>query len=120
MKKCRVCGATTNNVFNICLRAVPICEGCANAVTKQQVVYLANTQKPKQHKQARAIEEMISMMGDSFRGLWRSYQLDENDEPTIGDWTVTFIFNGHYVETPDLADPHACLNWALKKLEKAA
>lgn len=36
MKKCKVCGDKTKVVFNIQLRATPICENCANAIFLQQ------------------------------------------------------------------------------------
>jgi hypothetical protein len=34
---CRVCDGPTSVVFNIGMRATPVCEGCANAITLQQV-----------------------------------------------------------------------------------
>lgn len=34
---CVVCGAKTQNVFNISFKAKPICESCANTITIQQV-----------------------------------------------------------------------------------
>ena len=37
--KCKVCGERTDVVFNIALKAVSVCEGCAWAITCQQVVY---------------------------------------------------------------------------------
>ena len=62
------------------------------------------------------IEEYIAEMGTTFRGLWRSYYLDKFDEPNITNWTVTFIYKGHYVETPDSDTPVAALAWALNKI----
>ena len=37
-KLCKVCEQPTEIVFNINLKAVPICESCARAITVQQVV----------------------------------------------------------------------------------
>lgn len=64
------------------------------------------------------LEEQIETMGDAFRGLWKSYYLDGDDVPNITRWTLTFIFKGHYVETPDHATPGEAMDWALKKLGK--
>lgn len=36
MKPCKVCGDKTENVFNIDLKAVPVCECCATAIFLQQ------------------------------------------------------------------------------------
>jgi len=37
-QECRLCGEQTNVVFNINFTAVPICDECALAITKQEVV----------------------------------------------------------------------------------
>ncbi len=37
MKLCKVCGAEAKAVFNIKLKAVPICESCANDIAWQQI-----------------------------------------------------------------------------------
>ena len=39
MKNCKICGDQTKNVFNIDFSAVPICEGCANAIFLQQATW---------------------------------------------------------------------------------
>lgn len=36
-KICKVCGNPAEAYFNISFKAVPICEGCANQITMQQV-----------------------------------------------------------------------------------
>ena len=38
-EQCKVCGVKSDTlpVFNIKFKAVPICETCANAITRQQV-----------------------------------------------------------------------------------
>ena len=37
--KCKICGEKTNTVFNINLKAVTICENCANSIFLQQSVW---------------------------------------------------------------------------------
>lgn len=44
MKKCKICGAKTETIFNINLEAVPICEDCAKSIFIQQAVWY-NKQK---------------------------------------------------------------------------
>ena len=39
MKKCKVCGALTDTVFNIKLKATPICEDCASSIFLQQATW---------------------------------------------------------------------------------
>ena len=39
MKKCKVCGALTDTVFNINLKATPICEECARRIFLQQATW---------------------------------------------------------------------------------
>ena len=39
MKKCKVCGELTNTVFNINLKATPICEECARRIFLQQATW---------------------------------------------------------------------------------
>ena len=38
--KCKVCDKETENVFNVRLKPVAICEECANAIAMQQVTFL--------------------------------------------------------------------------------
>lgn len=45
MKKCKVCGDKTNNVFNINFKAIPICENCATTIFLQQANWYVKTQK---------------------------------------------------------------------------
>lgn len=63
-----------------------------------------------------SIGDLLDEIGDAFRGLWKSYYLDKSDKPNLTRWTVTFIYKGHYIETPDQATPEKALGWALKKL----
>jgi len=43
--KCRICGEGTNIDFNIDFKPVAICENCAGAITKQNVISLINSTK---------------------------------------------------------------------------
>lgn len=45
MKKCKICGEKTEVVFNLNLKAVPICEDCANAIVLQQIPDLVRQRK---------------------------------------------------------------------------
>ena len=42
--KCIICKDQTSCAFNIKLELVSICEGCANAITHQQVIWLTDNQ----------------------------------------------------------------------------
>ena len=64
------------------------------------------------------MKELITELGDAFRGLWRSYYYDWEDNKTFNDkWTVTFIYKGQYVETPNCDDPEEALKFAAKKVK---
>lgn len=41
--KCKICGEETNVRFNIDFDAVYICEGCAVAITTQQMIWYSRT-----------------------------------------------------------------------------
>ena len=41
--KCKICGEETNTSFNIDFNQVYICEGCAVAITTQQVIWYSKT-----------------------------------------------------------------------------
>ena len=45
MKPCKVCGKQTENVFNINLKAVSICEPCANSIFIQQALWFTTNLK---------------------------------------------------------------------------
>ncbi len=40
-KNCKICSTPTPNVFNIELKAVPVCESCANNIMMQQYKWLS-------------------------------------------------------------------------------
>lgn len=46
-KKCKVCGDKTHTVFNIDLKATPICEYCAMAIFIQQASWYNKQQSEK-------------------------------------------------------------------------
>jgi hypothetical protein len=61
------------------------------------------------------IKFMIDMLGKSFRGLWKSIivwdsfgVITRNQE-----WTVTYIFEEDYVETPSFKCPENALLFAI-------
>jgi hypothetical protein len=62
------------------------------------------------------IGELIEKMGSQFRGLWRSHTLSAKDE-LFDEWTVTFIWKGQYVETPDFSSPVQALLFAVEKIK---
>ena len=42
LQKCRICKKPTNVVFNISLKATPVCSSCASLITRQQVMAWAD------------------------------------------------------------------------------
>lgn len=40
--KCVICGKETIEFFNLKFKAVPICDDCSGAITKQNVIALVN------------------------------------------------------------------------------
>ena len=64
----------------------------------------------------KSIDDYLFELGDAFRGLWKSYYLDKNDKPNIKRWTITFIYKGNYIETPEKDSPIDALEWALNKI----
>lgn len=63
------------------------------------------------------IEDKIEKIGKSFRGLWRSYELQWGMDDRVEDkWSVTFIYKDQCVETPLFEGAHGCLDFAIEKL----
>lgn len=62
------------------------------------------------------IDDLIECLGDSFRGLWKSRPLNPDGSIGFDRWTVTFIFEGHYVETPDFSEAVDALQWAVDRI----
>jgi hypothetical protein len=59
---------------------------------------------------------LLEQLGNSFRGLWRSFPfIGEEDPWPTGCYTVTFIYKGQYVETPNFDTPEECLEFAIRK-----
>ena len=63
------------------------------------------------------MKAQIEAIDAAFRGLWKSYIHETVDslEP-VAKWSVTFICDGHYVETPYLDTPEEALTFAFKKI----
>ena len=60
------------------------------------------------------IDILISRLNNNFRGLWKSYELKDDD--TVDDkWSVTFIYKNQYVETPLCKTAIEALQWACDK-----
>ncbi len=45
LKKCKICGEKTKNVFNIDFNATPICESCATSIFLQQAKWYVEIQE---------------------------------------------------------------------------
>ncbi len=61
------------------------------------------------------MKETIKQLGDSFRGLWKSYIYQTESDPwPVVKWTVTFILRGQYVETSNMDTPEEALNFAVR------
>ena len=43
--KCKVCGRDTLMIVNINLKAVPLCNSCANRITMQHIKWLVDNQE---------------------------------------------------------------------------
>ena len=65
----------------------------------------------------RFIEEKIRSIGNCFRGLWVTREVDINGNVSETQWSVTFIYDGDYTETPYYPTPHSALDHAIKVLE---
>jgi len=46
-----------------------------------------------------SVEELIEKLGPKFRGLWISNFINAMKNGTDHKWSVTFIWQGQYVET---------------------
>jgi len=59
--------------------------------------------------------DKIAKIEDSFRGLWKTREM-EPDGVTISPsyWSVTFIHDGQYVETPYQDSPEAALDYVIQ------
>lgn len=64
------------------------------------------------------LEDLIVLLGSNFRGLWRSYYCNFEDEILTDKWTVTFIYKGQYIETPNCDTRQEALEFAIGKLKK--
>lgn len=62
------------------------------------------------------VDEKLKILGDNFRGLWRSKLVKEEGIIEEG-WSVTFLYNGDLVETDYFETPEEALNKTIKILE---
>lgn len=73
------------------------------------------------------MQSQIEKLGHAFRGLWKSYILEPIDHTSYEElveplkiteqWSVTYIYKGHYVETPYMGTPEEALAFAVKALK---
>jgi hypothetical protein len=75
MKKCKVCWALTDTVFNINLKATPICEECARNIFLQQATWYA-----KQEFKNLALPR-VSGQSEQLKAFreWTRENLDQKD-----------------------------------------
>jgi hypothetical protein len=66
------------------------------------------------------IESQIQKLGNSFRGLWTGITVQDSFGGITKkkDWTVTFVLDGDYVETPGFDTPEESLDYAIKMISK--
>lgn len=64
------------------------------------------------------IEEKIDRIGDAFRGLWRSKEIDIDGKIKRYGWSVTFVYDGEMVETPYRCTPQNALDYAIFTVRK--
>ena len=71
MKKCKVCGELTNTVYNINLKATPICEECARCIFLQQATWYAkqefkNLALPRVSWRSEQLKTFLSKLVEEF------------------------------------------------------
>lgn len=60
-----------------------------------------------------AIDDLLARLGNDFRGLWTSCEIDSSGRITKG-WSVTFTHQIYMVETPYQKTAHKALEFAIK------
>ena len=60
------------------------------------------------------VDKLIDRIGSAFRGLWKSVLLLETGKQVV--WSVTFLLDGEFVETPYCPTPIEALQEALDSL----
>ena len=73
--KCKVCRSDTENVFNIAFKKEPICEGCAIAITMQQVEWMVLQLKSPKEKEHRITDHTRRFIFNKTLGHLKEYQL---------------------------------------------
>lgn len=62
-----------------------------------------------------SIGQLLNLLGDNFRGLWRSREILPDESYSLG-WSVTFKYKNDYCETPYFDTPVKALKYAVNKL----
>ena len=64
------------------------------------------------------IEDRIKKFGKSFRGLWTSCLFRDRYGKIIKkqEWSITFICDGDFVESPGFNTPQQALDYGLRML----
>jgi len=62
-----------------------------------------------------SIEELINKLNGSFRGLWTGVVVYDSFGGIVKkqEWSVTFVYDGDYLETPGFATPQQALEYAI-------
>ncbi len=60
------------------------------------------------------IDEKIEKLGEAFRGLWKTCELQIDGKTSIVKWSVTFVYDGKYVESEYCDSPHKAFDYVFK------
>ena len=63
------------------------------------------------------IDQKIDLLGNTFRGLWRSVIMWEDSDRKEPRWTVTFQHKDEFVETDGFMNAHEALDSAIAILK---
>ena len=68
------------------------------------------------------IEELLDQLGDAFRGLWTGITVQDSFGGITKkkDWTVTFLLDGDYVETPGKDSPEEAIEFAINLVKRGS
>lgn len=67
------------------------------------------------------LSDLLCTLGDSFRGLWTSVILFDSHGGITKkrEWSVSYTFQGDYVETPGCNTPEEALRFAIGIIHRA-
>ena len=65
------------------------------------------------------VDEQLVTLGKNFRGLYTGRIFEEDGFNLKEDiqYSVTFLFNGEYCETPWVMTPHEAFTFAINKIK---